>query len=193
MSRCRLSGVNGTTAKGVPAAAQITECSKSAASRNVRIFERCPAGGTPPIAKPDRLRTKAAAARSTFSPINKASFASSTRCAPLAMTRMAASLACPRKTRDFAIWATSQSPGRRPARCVLWRASLSRRRGPPRRRTPIGLVRFPCLTQSLRQADLRLRELEHQRARRDCMLQISGLTHPSDGAKVNDNLRTYRD
>ena len=74
---------------------------------------------------------------------------------------------------DFTIRATSQ-PIARAGSCLfaLWRASLSCRRGPTRRRTPIVLVRFPCFTKSLRQADLRWRELEHQRARRDCMASV---------------------
>src|SRR5262245_65443239 len=60
------------------------------------------------MAKPVRSRTNAASALATGSPTRAASFASSTRLAPEAMTSTPRSVSVPRKTRDLAIWSTWQ-------------------------------------------------------------------------------------
>jgi hypothetical protein len=67
----------------------------------------CASGGTPPMASPVTSRTNAASALSTGSPRSAATFRSSTRWAPLAMTSTGRPDAA-RKTSDFAIRPASQ-------------------------------------------------------------------------------------
>src|SRR4051812_40293689 len=66
----------------------------------------CPTGATPPMAKPVSARTNSASALPMVSPSAAASFFSSTRLAPLAITRIARPEGFARNTSDFAICAT---------------------------------------------------------------------------------------
>src|SRR2546428_641919 len=86
----------------------------------------CATGATPPIAKPVRARTKSASARATGSATSPATLRSSTRFAPLVMTRTAPWVFSPRKTSDFAIWSTRQPIARAASaevRAGCWRAT----------------------------------------------------------------------
>src|SRR5581483_9728141 len=78
-----------------------------------RFSMSCPTGATPPIANPVSARTESASALPMVSPSFFASFASSTRVAPLSITRIArppgrSKEGLARKTSDFAICATEQ-------------------------------------------------------------------------------------
>src|SRR5579875_100013 len=106
--RTSSSGVSLNTALGVPAAAQISPSSIKSASMKVVRGCACPRGGTPPITKPVRSRTKEASALPSFSPRAASTAASLTRFGPLATTSTGRPEPRARKTIDLAIWLTVQ-------------------------------------------------------------------------------------
>ena len=105
-------------------------------------------GGTPPMAKPVRLRTNSASALPTGSCRAAARRSRSTRFAPEDITRTARSLAFARNTRELAICATEQ-PRKSDAACAVRAAPGSStipvatpaRSSTERTRSTLGLVR----------------------------------------------------
>src|SRR5262252_2665574 len=97
----------GNTVCACPAAAQTTSCRPSHWSTSVRSGRGWPTGATPPMTWPVASRTNSGSARLTRpAPTRTATFAVSTRCAPLVSTSSGAPSAL--KTRLLAIAPTSQ-------------------------------------------------------------------------------------
>src|SRR5262252_2190799 len=97
----------GNTVCACPAAAQTTSCRPSHWSTSVRSGRGWPTGATPPMTWPVASRTNSGSARLTRpAPTRTATFAVSTRCAPLVSTSSGAPSAL--KIRLLAIAPTSQ-------------------------------------------------------------------------------------